>query len=206
MSVRLEKLLHTRGSKTLGELHGCDPRELSKTKNWGRKSIFELNQILRRAEAGEFTSVPLTFAYDPLSTLIRLISVGIGKVSERDRAIVRERLFGDEGESTTLDQVGKRFGISHERVRQIVRNAFKKIRRSGGPVFARALEAVANQRNEAVTPINAQLVAARLRLMPEASEWPAQFYVYAVDIFTESGHFSMGKSRAIVRGLNERSF
>ena len=181
ISVRLEKVLRARGYRTLGDLHGCDLRELLKTKNCGRKSIIQLKQLLRRAEAGEFMPAASTSADDPLTSAIRLIDVGMSSVSERNCEIVTQRLFGEKGESKTLEEVGEQFGMTRERVRQIVRDAFEKVRRSGGPVLARALEAVANQQNGAVVPITAPLLAARLSAISEASEWPALFYVYVIE-------------------------
>jgi len=181
VSARLENVLRACGYRTLGDLHGCDLRELSKMENCGRKSIFQLNQLLRWAEAGEFTPAPSTSVNDPLTSAIRLIDVGMGSVSERDRAIVTQRLFGDKGESTTLEEVGEQFGMTRERVRQIVRHAFEKVRRSGGPVLARALEAVANQQNAAVVPITAPLLEAQLSAISEACERPILFYVYVIE-------------------------
>ncbi len=54
-------------------------------------------------------------------------------LDERERSVV-ERHFGlaDHGEGRTLDDIGREFGISKERVRQIEIRALKKIRRSFG--------------------------------------------------------------------------
>ena len=162
MPTRLGNVLRARRYTTIGDLHGCDLRKLARDQNCGQKTILQLKQLLRRAEAGEFTPVPplqveLTTdcspsSADALTSVIRFIAVGMSSVSERDREIVRQRLFGDKGGPRTLEDVGEQFRMTRERVRQIVRDAFENVRRSGGPVV-RALEAVANEQNAAVVPI-----------------------------------------------------
>ena len=181
MSARLENVLRARGYVTVGDLDGCDLRDLWKVKNWGQKAIFELKQLLRRAEAGEFTTVSSTSSSDPLTSVIRLIGAGMSNVNERDREILRQRLFGSNGEFKTLEEVGERFGMTRERVRQIVKGAFEKIRRLGGPILARALEALANEHNASVVPITAPLVARRLSTANGSNEWPEPFYVHVID-------------------------
>jgi hypothetical protein len=181
MPTRLDNVLRARGYRTLGDLHGCDLRELSKTRDCGRKTILQLKQLLRRAEDGDFAPVPPTSSDDALTSVIRSIDVGMGSVSERNREVVRQRLFGDKGGLRTLEEAGEQFRMTRERVRQIVRGAFEKVRRSGGPGLARALEAVADKQNAAVVPITGPLLAARLSAISEASEWPASFYLYVIE-------------------------
>ena len=118
---------------------------------------------------------------DALTSVIRFIAVGMSSVSERDREIVRQRLFGDKGGPRTLEDVGEQFRMTRERVRQIVRDAFENVRRSGGPVLARALEAVANEQNAAVVPITGPQLEPRLSAMSQASEHSALFYVYVIE-------------------------
>jgi DNA-binding CsgD family transcriptional regulator len=181
ISARLENVLRTHGYTTVGNLHGCDLRELFKAQNCGRKTIFELKQLLRRAEAGEFTADSSSSSTDALTTVIRLIDASMSSVNERDREIMKQRLFGRNGESKTLEEVGDRFGITRERIRQIVKGAFEKVKRSGGPILVRSLETLGNEHNVAVVPISAPLVAERLSTTPDENMWPASFYVYAVD-------------------------
>ena len=191
MPNRLGNVLRARRYTTIGDLHGCDLRELARDQNCGRKTILQLKQLLRRAEAGEFTPVPplqvelatdcSPSSDDALTSVIRFIDVGMRSVSERNREIVRQRLFGDKGGPRILEDVGEQFRMTRERVRQIVRDAFENVRRSGGPVLARALEAVANEQNAAAVPITGPLLEPRLSAMSQASEQPALFYVYVIE-------------------------
>ena len=181
MSKRLENVLLNGGFTTVGDLDGYELRDLWRAQNCGKKTIFELKELLRRAEAGEFTPVPSTSSSDPLTTVIRFVRAGMRGVNERNREIVRQRLFGRNGEPQILEDVGERFGMTRERVRQIVKGAFQKVKSAGGPVLARALEALANEHNGSVVPVTAPLVAERLSTTNESSEWPELFYVHVID-------------------------
>jgi RNA polymerase sigma-32 factor len=55
-----------------------------------------------------------------------LLSDALGTLTEREMVIVRERRLGEE--PVTLETLGKRLGISKERVRQIEHHALKKLR------------------------------------------------------------------------------
>ncbi len=55
------------------------------------------------------------------------IKSALNKLTSREQLIIRERKMNDE--SSTLDSLGERLGISKERVRQIEANALIKLRR-----------------------------------------------------------------------------
>ncbi|MDQ3118892.1 MAG: hypothetical protein M3Q89_04900 [Verrucomicrobiota bacterium] len=186
LSVRLGHVLRSRSYKSLGDLHGTDVYDLLKIENCGRKSISELRQLLRRAEAGEFTASPPVDFSEALVMIIRTIDAGVRELSARDRKIMDERLFGNEGESRTLEDVGRDFGMTRERVRQIVRGAFEKIRRAGGPVLARSLEAVADDCNTHVVPLTVSLLVERLPAGGATGERDPLFYVLVLDHMAQS--------------------
>jgi RNA polymerase nonessential primary-like sigma factor len=52
----------------------------------------------------------------------------IATLDEREQNVIRLRYGLDDGQPRTLDQIGKRFGISRERVRQIEREVMVKLR------------------------------------------------------------------------------
>lgn len=54
LSVRLENVLHTLDLKTLGDLHEMSVRQIFHTKNCGRKSIFELRDLIEKIQQDEF--------------------------------------------------------------------------------------------------------------------------------------------------------
>ncbi len=52
---------------------------------------------------------------------------------DRDRAVLTKRYGLDGGKGETLDKIGRRYGITRERVRQIERAALKKLSSLGNP-------------------------------------------------------------------------
>ena len=52
----------------------------------------------------------------------------INKLSPREQVIILYR-FGFMGTSETLEQIGQRFGVSRERIRQVEKKALEKLRR-----------------------------------------------------------------------------
>jgi RNA polymerase nonessential primary-like sigma factor len=52
----------------------------------------------------------------------------LGTLDEREQSVIRLRYGLDDGQPRTLDQIGKHFGLSRERVRQIEREVMAKLR------------------------------------------------------------------------------
>ncbi|GHF64751.1 RNA polymerase nonessential primary-like sigma factor [Amycolatopsis bartoniae] len=52
----------------------------------------------------------------------------LATLDEREQAVIRLRYGLDDGQPRTLDQIGKHFGLSRERVRQIEREVMAKLR------------------------------------------------------------------------------
>ena len=52
----------------------------------------------------------------------------LGELSERERKVVRLRFGLDDGEMRTLEEVGKEFGVTRERIRQIESKTLAKLR------------------------------------------------------------------------------
>ena len=56
------------------------------------------------------------------------VRVVLGTLDEREQQVIRLRYGLDDGQPRTLDQIGKLFGLSRERVRQIEREVMVKLR------------------------------------------------------------------------------
>ena len=69
-----------------------------------------------------------------LEGLRGVLAAGLSELTERERDVVTRHygLFG-KGPSQTLEQLGRCFGVTKERIRQIERHALGKIRRSLAP-------------------------------------------------------------------------
>jgi RNA polymerase nonessential primary-like sigma factor len=52
----------------------------------------------------------------------------LSTLDQREQSVIRLRYGLDDGQPHTLDQIGKRFGLSRERVRQIEREVMSKLR------------------------------------------------------------------------------
>ncbi len=80
---------------------------------------------------GDF--VPDTFAIAPedgaTSGLLReQVDKVLGNLSDRERQVLVRRFGLDDGNSRTLEEVGKEFGVTRERIRQIEAKALRKLR------------------------------------------------------------------------------
>lgn len=129
--------------KLTGELgHAPDPEEIAEF------AEMPLRKVVRHISANEPVSLnqPVGDDLSVLSKFVedksaespyelaraeektRRVEELLGKLSSRERAILRMR-FGFEGdEEPTLDVVGKRFGVTRERIRQIEAKALRRLR------------------------------------------------------------------------------
>ncbi|MGC5017703.1 RNA polymerase sigma factor SigB [Micromonospora sp. DT47] len=68
------------------------------------------------------------------------VRIVLSTLSQREQAVIRLRFGLDDGRQRTLDEVGKEFGLSRERIRQIEKVTLLKLR---APERAQRLEAYA---------------------------------------------------------------
>jgi RNA polymerase primary sigma factor len=52
----------------------------------------------------------------------------LGTLSDRERQVLAMRFGLDDGRTRTLEEVGKAFGVTRERIRQIEAKALRKLR------------------------------------------------------------------------------
>ncbi len=69
------------------------------------------------------------------------VEIVLATLSQRERAVIRLRFGLDDGRQRTLDEVGREFGLSRERIRQIEKVTLLKLRH---PSRAKRLEAYAS--------------------------------------------------------------
>jgi RNA polymerase primary sigma factor len=65
------------------------------------------------------------------SELDAAVREALGHLSEREQEVVRLRFGLDDGKIRTLEEVGREFGVTRERVRQIESKTLAKLRRLG---------------------------------------------------------------------------
>ncbi|GEE02601.1 RNA polymerase sigma factor [Gordonia spumicola] len=76
-------------------------------------------------EDSEATSAETVVIANLLHSDIRSV---LGTLDEREQAVITMRFGLDDGQPRTLDQIGRAFGLSRERVRQIERDVMGKLR------------------------------------------------------------------------------
>jgi RNA polymerase sigma factor (sigma-70 family) len=69
------------------------------------------------------------------------VEIVLSTLSQREQAVIRLRFGLDDGRQRTLDEVGREFGLSRERIRQIEKVTLHKLRH---PSRAKRLEAYAS--------------------------------------------------------------
>ena len=118
-------------------------------KNFAR-SIPENHYHMRRYVTGQDEMLDATADHHApersqgdMESIRQALSEGLEQLDERERTIVTHHfgLFGDMGVTTTLEELGKRFGVTKERVRQIEKRAIDKLR---GVLSPTLLDAVAD--------------------------------------------------------------
>jgi hypothetical protein len=133
MSVRLEKVLGGMGMRRLGELHGVLLADLLARPNCWRGTVAELQRLVGRAAAGEFSFCEEERARWSAKDLLEEMDRLVGALSLRDRGFLLLRFGGVKGEMASYKVVGKRFGVTSAGVWARLASIFRLMRRRGGP-------------------------------------------------------------------------
>ena len=83
-------------------------------------------QLARRLRRDPSAIAPATAAARALLT--EAIEEALEELNDRERAVVRLRFGLDDGQVRTLEEVGKEFGVTRERIRQIESKTLAKLR------------------------------------------------------------------------------
>ncbi|MDP8929158.1 MAG: sigma-70 family RNA polymerase sigma factor [Actinomycetota bacterium] len=151
-----------RAEADLRQRLGHDPtdEEISVALNLSVERVREVREALRHAgsldqrigEDGDATLgdlLPDAEATDPLASVSETdararVEGVLRDLDERERAIVDLRFGFTDGQPHTLAEIGERFGMSRERIRQLEKQALAKLRHpSTGEDLASLLEALA---------------------------------------------------------------
>jgi RNA polymerase nonessential primary-like sigma factor len=110
--------------------HARDPVSLDMPV--GAEEDAPLGDFIEDAEATDAESAVISGLLQ--DDLRRVLST----LEDREQQVVRLRYGIDDGQPKTLDQIGKRFGLSRERVRQIEREVMAKLRQGDRAARLRA--------------------------------------------------------------------
>ena len=129
---------HTAEEK-LWRANGCQPTtfEIAEEAKLTVQQVHELREIPSVTSLG---SADVEAAVDPVQPLVDEVVLRklaaedvrtlVSSLSEREREVLENRLGLNGGESKTLDEIGRRLGVTRERVRQIETAVLKQLRES----------------------------------------------------------------------------
>ena len=144
VSTDLSRLM--RAVRELSEEYGREPtvRELSERTGMSGRYVKKLSMIAKKvysleATVSEDSDQSLLDRIEDEKSLLpvdvidavrrsELVEEWLGMLDENERRILRLR-FGLEGEPETLEKIGRRFGVTRERIRQIEVKALDKLKR-----------------------------------------------------------------------------
>jgi|GEM_PF-2918003 len=166
LSARLRGALSQLGVRKLGDLNGVKVSDFLKCRNCGKRSLRELETVLRRAAAGEYSLPQDPSALEPSGT-IRALDASLSSLAPRDRDCLIKRFGGLSEETFTLDRIGRRYRLTRERVRQIINGSLRQVRLLLGPAGRLRVQRLLELCRTQVLPLTPELVA---RWLPRP--WP----------------------------------
>ena len=169
LTCRARTALRKRGYRRLGALHGMTWRKVSWIKGCGVHTFHNLERLVDRIEAGELERQVVPGSANPARQVIAIVDESCSQIHGRERQIFLARM-GAKGKPRSLAQVGRRHGITRERVRQIGDAILLELSRHGGPPFVQLVRSVPGQQGG-----NGRFSPARLEHC-----YPTDFYLRVV--------------------------
>jgi len=175
LSVRLGGVLQKMGFRNLGDLHGVLYDQVISMRNCGQRSIRELRALIERVQGGEFDfSRVKGLGLDCLATQA---DIAIDSIASRERNMLLLRLGGSGQKPMTLEEIGSKYNLTRERVRQVVDLLFDRIYKHGGPAVDTLLARLAEKCLSNVCPLTPELFKQWLGAKAAECRYPMTFYV-----------------------------
>ncbi len=150
---------------------------MSRMGNCGRTTVAELWRLIERAAAGEFETITESAVKWAPVQMATFIDGLVAKLPKDDRQILQWRLAGENGQFLTLHEVGQRFQLTRERIRQIVDKIAAQLRRAGSRKLRAYLDHVERTCRALVCPLTTELWEQWLGEKADDIQFPAVFYV-----------------------------
>lgn len=177
LSVRLERALKLRSVRRLGDLDGVPYTKLESLGNCSKGTITELVRLIERMASGEFKfALEASPVWSPVA-LVRMIDALVEDLPARHQVMVTLRLGGMIDEPLTLEAIGSKFGLTRERVRQVVDLTVERLRKAGSLRLKSYLERVESFCTENVCPLTPDLLAQWLGSKKAVGRYNLGFYV-----------------------------
>lgn len=174
LSIRLAGVLQKMGFRKLGDLHGVLYTQVLCMRNCGQRSIKELKALVERVQDGEFDYGRIKGL--GLDFLVKQMDESISKINDREKEMLLFRLGGGDQRTFTLEEIGMKYDLTRERVRQVVDLLYQKLYKEGGPAVGAMLQRIAQKCLEIVCPLTPDLLSLWLGSKIE-TQYPAAFYV-----------------------------
>jgi hypothetical protein len=176
MSVRLRNALLRYGYRYLGELHGLERDDLAEIKGLGTGSLVDLDKFLERLRSGEFEALASADSARAPRMVVGVIDDYCRRLDARERNILLTRL-GGRREPRTLESIGDKYGLTRERVRQIMGARIHELKSHGGPPFHTLLRQLLERCEQEVCPLLPETIMAWCRKGRNAPQHAPVFYV-----------------------------
>jgi hypothetical protein len=176
-SARLAGVLKKKGCRILGDLHATEVEQLLRTKNCGRRTIQELKLFINRLQAGEFDSAATIGEGFEVAQLLRFLDERIDAMAVRERGMLIMRFGGGVQEAATLEELGIKYDLTRERVRQILNKLFKHLNKSVWLSFGDQLNRIVNQCLASVRPLTPELLSQGVGQQASSCSFSIPFYI-----------------------------
>src|SRR5207244_2813268 len=116
-------------------------------------------------------------AWNP-AELLRTLDTLVAELPDRNEEILMVRLGGESGEMPTLEEIGAKFRLTRERIRQIVARSVERIRKAGRRRLKSYLEHTQKLCCETVCPLTPALLEHWVEESPGSGRFDFAFYVH----------------------------
>lgn len=175
-SPRLRHAMERLNCRTLGDLQGLPRDLLTRMPDCGVRTRNELRNFLQRVEKGDFGTARDERNESVAAFLVSKIDSFLQSLPRREHGILIDRV-GASDDPMTLMNVGRKYGMTRERVRQIVNEAVDAMLRDGGPPFARCLKDLSTELDQNIWPLTPALLERLLAAPAKAPELSMAFYL-----------------------------
>ena len=161
LSIRTRNCLRNKKIDYMWQLVEVTESELLKAKNLGRKSFNELKKLISDLsidfghhfsfeEIKKITSYEYEVDRDFINSWLKLVSKKLISdpldfLTDKERVIVQKRVFEVKFKKSTLEEIAQIYGITRERIRQLERNALKKIKQKFRPEIREVTKSLIKQ-------------------------------------------------------------
>jgi hypothetical protein len=157
ISVRLAGVLDSMGVRLIGDLQGVSFDEVQNIRNCGRLTLAELKALVARVQSGDLNQTSLAVEGSGLTYLTSFVDESLERLPSQKRNILLLRLGGTGSGPMTLEEIGGKYNLTRERIRQISKGVIKYLLKTGGLTIAELLKRLGEKCFTLVCPLTPEL-------------------------------------------------